>query len=37
VFALFPYMLSGVALGIAEGMIEGFAAKTGKMTGARVA
>jgi len=37
VFALFPYMLSGVALGIAEGMIEGFSAKTGKMTGARVA
>src|SRR5260221_7268295 len=37
VFALFPYMLSGVALGIAEGMVEGFSAKTGKMTGARVA
>jgi 3-hydroxy-9,10-secoandrosta-1,3,5(10)-triene-9,17-dione monooxygenase len=37
VFALFPYMLSGVALGIAEGMIENFSAKTGKMTGARVA
>jgi 3-hydroxy-9,10-secoandrosta-1,3,5(10)-triene-9,17-dione monooxygenase len=40
VFALFPYMLSGVALGIAEGMIEDFTAigaKTGKMTGARVA
>jgi 3-hydroxy-9,10-secoandrosta-1,3,5(10)-triene-9,17-dione monooxygenase len=40
VFALFPYMLSGVALGIAEGMIEDFFSKTntkGKMTGARVA
>lgn len=37
VFALFPYMLSGVALGIAEGMIENFSARTGKMTGARVA
>ena len=40
VFALFPYMLSGVALGIAEGMIEDFTAigaKTGKMTGARIA
>ena len=40
VFALFPYMLSGVALGIAEGMIEDFSAigaKTGKMTGARIA
>src|SRR5262245_21496557 len=37
VFALFPYMLSGVALGIAEGMIDAFAGKTGKMTGARVA
>ena len=40
VFALFPYMLSGVALGIAEGLIEDFGAigtKTGKMTGARIA
>ncbi len=40
VFALFPYYLSGVALGIAEGMIDGFAAsareRAGKMTGARV-
>jgi 3-hydroxy-9,10-secoandrosta-1,3,5(10)-triene-9,17-dione monooxygenase len=40
VFALFPYMLSGVALGIAEGLIEDYASigtKTGKMTGARIA
>jgi 3-hydroxy-9,10-secoandrosta-1,3,5(10)-triene-9,17-dione monooxygenase len=39
VFALFPYMLSGVALGIAEGMIEEFSKKTnvGRMTGARIA
>jgi 3-hydroxy-9,10-secoandrosta-1,3,5(10)-triene-9,17-dione monooxygenase len=40
VFALFPYMLSGVALGIAEGLIEDFSSigtKTGKMTGARIA
>jgi len=37
VFALFPYMLSGVALGIAENLVDGFSAKTGKMTGARVA
>ena len=40
VFALFPYMLSGVALGIAEGLIDEFVAKgerTGKMTGARIA
>jgi 3-hydroxy-9,10-secoandrosta-1,3,5(10)-triene-9,17-dione monooxygenase len=40
VFALFPYMLSGVALGIAEGLIDEFSAirnKTGKMTGARIA
>jgi 3-hydroxy-9,10-secoandrosta-1,3,5(10)-triene-9,17-dione monooxygenase len=39
VFALFPYMLSGVALGIAEGLIDAFAARgnaTGKMTGARI-
>jgi len=41
VFALFPYMLSGVALGIAEGLISAFAentlGKSGRMTGARVA
>ncbi|MGH8740851.1 MAG: acyl-CoA dehydrogenase family protein, partial [Burkholderiales bacterium] len=40
VFALFPYMLSGVALGVAEGLIDDFASmrnKTGKMTGARIA
>src|SRR5207244_9611482 len=37
VFALFPYMLSGVPLGIAEGLIEEFGPRTGKMTGARVA
>jgi 3-hydroxy-9,10-secoandrosta-1,3,5(10)-triene-9,17-dione monooxygenase len=41
VFALFPYMLSGVALGIAEGMIDDYAAgianRSGKMTGARIA
>ena len=39
VFALFPYMLSGVALGIAEGMIESssIGTKIGKMTGARIA
>lgn len=40
VFALFPYMLSGVALGIAEGMIDDYAASAAKraarMTGARV-
>ena len=37
VFALFPYMLSGVPLGIAEALIEEFGPRTGKMTGARVA
>jgi 3-hydroxy-9,10-secoandrosta-1,3,5(10)-triene-9,17-dione monooxygenase len=37
VFALFPYMLSGVALGIAEGLIEDYRPAAGKMTGARVA
>jgi 3-hydroxy-9,10-secoandrosta-1,3,5(10)-triene-9,17-dione monooxygenase len=41
VFALFPYMLSGVALGIAEGLISSFTentlGKSGRMTGARVA
>jgi 3-hydroxy-9,10-secoandrosta-1,3,5(10)-triene-9,17-dione monooxygenase len=39
VFALFPYMLSGVALGVAEGLIEQFVSKgekAGRMTGARV-
>jgi 3-hydroxy-9,10-secoandrosta-1,3,5(10)-triene-9,17-dione monooxygenase len=37
VFALFPYMLSGVALGIAEGLIADFSPKTGKMNNARIA
>ncbi len=40
VFALFPYMLSGVGLGIAEGLIDDFAAGSagrGKMTGAKIA
>jgi 3-hydroxy-9,10-secoandrosta-1,3,5(10)-triene-9,17-dione monooxygenase len=41
VFTMFPYMLSGVALGAAEGLIDDFAAdmagRTGKMTGARIA
>ena len=37
VFALFPYMLSGVPLGIAEGLIDDFGPRTGRMTGARVA
>ena len=40
VFALFPYMLSGVALGIAEGLIDDFSSvrnRTGRMTGARIA
>ena len=40
VFALFPYMLSGVALGIAEGLLDEFTAKagrSGRMTGARIA
>jgi len=39
VFAMFPYMLSGVALGIAEGLLEDFSASTagrGRMTGARI-
>jgi 3-hydroxy-9,10-secoandrosta-1,3,5(10)-triene-9,17-dione monooxygenase len=39
VFGLFPYMLSGVALGIAEGLIDDFAAGSagrGKMTGAKI-
>jgi 3-hydroxy-9,10-secoandrosta-1,3,5(10)-triene-9,17-dione monooxygenase len=40
VFALFPYMLSGVALGIAENLIHEFELKSsskGRMTGARIA
>jgi len=37
VFALFPYMLSGVALGIAEGLIADFSPKAGKMNAARIA
>jgi len=37
VFAFFPYMLSGVALGIAEGLIAEFSPKSGKMTAARIA
>jgi 3-hydroxy-9,10-secoandrosta-1,3,5(10)-triene-9,17-dione monooxygenase len=37
VFALFPYMLSGVALGIAEGLVEDYKPGAGRMTGARVA
>ena len=40
VFALFPYMLSGVALGIAESLTDEFTAKaerSGRMTGARIA
>jgi len=40
VFALFPYMLSGVPLGIAEGLIDDFASgspnRSGRMTGARI-
>jgi 3-hydroxy-9,10-secoandrosta-1,3,5(10)-triene-9,17-dione monooxygenase len=36
VFALFPYMLSGVPLGIAEGLIDGYGPRMGRMTGARV-
>jgi 3-hydroxy-9,10-secoandrosta-1,3,5(10)-triene-9,17-dione monooxygenase len=36
VFALFPYMLSGVALGIAEGLIDDYKPGAGRMTGARV-
>lgn len=39
VFAMFPYMLSGVALGVAEGLIDDFAAGSagrGKMTGAKI-
>jgi len=37
VFALFPYMLSGVALGIAEGLIDDYKPGEGRMTAARVA
>jgi len=37
VFALFPYMLSGVPLGIAEGLMEQYGPRAGRMTGARVA
>jgi 3-hydroxy-9,10-secoandrosta-1,3,5(10)-triene-9,17-dione monooxygenase len=40
VFALFPYMLSGVALGVAEGLIDQFAQGSvgrGKMTGVKIA
>jgi 3-hydroxy-9,10-secoandrosta-1,3,5(10)-triene-9,17-dione monooxygenase len=37
VFALFPYMLSGVPLGIAEALIDDYAPKAGRMTHARVA
>src|SRR2546426_1146162 len=41
VFALFPYMLSGVPLGIAEGLIDDFSSgspnRSGRMTGARIA
>jgi 3-hydroxy-9,10-secoandrosta-1,3,5(10)-triene-9,17-dione monooxygenase len=38
VFALFPYMLSGVPLGIAESLIADYSGnRSGRMTGARVA
>jgi 3-hydroxy-9,10-secoandrosta-1,3,5(10)-triene-9,17-dione monooxygenase len=38
VFALFPYMLSGVPLGIAESLIAEYSGtRSGRMTGARVA
>jgi 3-hydroxy-9,10-secoandrosta-1,3,5(10)-triene-9,17-dione monooxygenase len=37
VFALFPYMLSGVPLGIAEGLIDEYGPKAGRMTGSRIA
>ena len=40
VFALFPYMLSGVALGIAENLVDEFLLRSnskGRMTGARIA
>ena len=37
VFALFPYMLSGVPLGIAEGLIEDYGPRSGRMTAVRIA
>jgi 3-hydroxy-9,10-secoandrosta-1,3,5(10)-triene-9,17-dione monooxygenase len=38
VFALFPYMLSGVPLGIAESLIADYSGnRSGRMTGARIA
>jgi 3-hydroxy-9,10-secoandrosta-1,3,5(10)-triene-9,17-dione monooxygenase len=38
VFALFPYMLSGVPLGIAESLIMDYSSsRSGRMTGARIA
>ncbi|HYN13743.1 MAG TPA: acyl-CoA dehydrogenase family protein [Burkholderiales bacterium] len=38
VFALFPYMLSGVPLGIAESLIADYSSsRSGRMTGARIA
>ena len=37
VFALFPYMLSGIPLGIAEGLIEEYGPRAGRMTNVRVA
>jgi 3-hydroxy-9,10-secoandrosta-1,3,5(10)-triene-9,17-dione monooxygenase len=37
VFALFPFMLSGVALGIAEALIDEYQPGGGRMTGARIA
>ncbi len=36
VFALFPYMLCGVALGIAESLVEEYQPGAGRMTGSRV-
>jgi len=36
VFALFPYMLCGVALGIAESLVDEYQPGAGRMTGARV-
>jgi 3-hydroxy-9,10-secoandrosta-1,3,5(10)-triene-9,17-dione monooxygenase len=37
VFALFPYMLSGVPLGIAEGLIDEYGPRGGRMTNVRIA
>ena len=37
VFALFPYMLCGVALGIAESLVDEYRPGAGRMTGSRVA